>query len=227
VIEHNGGYYDAGTDTGKPSMKTPEAVALWERLQPESATRQKAEELRRKVDSLMFSNIPGYFPTPAPVIARMLALAGLRDDSEGALLEPEAGSGHILDFVRGACPRVALTCYERHYTLQEILRLKGYAPGDDFLEAAPATGYNFVLMNPPFERGQDMQHVRHAYECLAPGGVLVAVMAPAFETNGTSKAAGFRAWLEEVGGGIVERLAPGTFKESGTGVSAVLIRVRK
>jgi hypothetical protein len=32
-------------------------------------------------------------------------------------------------------------------------------------------------MNPPFEKGQDIDHVNHAFKLLNPGGRLVAIMA--------------------------------------------------
>ena len=50
----------------------------------------------------------------------------------------------------------------------------------------------------PSEQGQDMTHVRHAYDILAPGGRVVSVMCegPFFRENTTSKV--FRNWLDEV-----------------------------
>ena len=55
-------------------------------------------------------------------------------------------------------------------------------------------------MNPPFENGQDVQHVRHAFELLARGGRLVAIMSegPFFREKGND--AEFRAWIDEHGG---------------------------
>src|SRR3546814_19124442 len=36
--------------------------------------------------------------------------------------------------------------------------------------------FDAVIMNPPFDRGRDCDHVRHALAFLKPGGVLVAIM---------------------------------------------------
>ena len=58
--------------------------------------------------------------------------------------------------------------------------------------------YNRILMNPPFEKGQDIEHVRHAYSLLAAGGRLVSVMSEGPFFREDSKAQGFRAWLSEV-----------------------------
>ncbi len=54
-------------------------------------------------------------------------------------------------------------------------------------------------MNPPFENGQEIDHVRHAFSLLAPGGRLVSVMSEGPFFRSDSKAIAFRAWLDEVG----------------------------
>ncbi len=42
--------------------------------------------------------------------------------------------------------------------------------GSDFMEAVPEPRFDRALMNPPFENGQDIAHVRHAFQVLKPGG---------------------------------------------------------
>ena len=64
-------------------------------------------------------------------------------------------------------------------TLVDILRAKGYrnvVPGD-FMKYLDYVGpehnnaiYDRILMNPPFEHGQDVDHVEHAFNLLKPGG---------------------------------------------------------
>ena len=80
-------------------------------------------------------------------------------------------------------------------------------------------------MNPPFENGQDIDHVRHAFGMLRPGGILVAIMSPGPFFRSDRKAAAFREWFDAMGG---ERrdLPAGAFRESGTGVATVLVTVR-
>jgi hypothetical protein len=226
VINHSGGYYDAGVDTGKPSSDTPEARALWALLSPPDPAKVKAEELRRKVEALQFASIPGYFPTPAPVIARMIELA---DFPVGPfdMLEPEAGSGAILDAVSAARPDACLFAFERHCSLRDVLEMKGYAiDGADFLEAEPVPTVDRVLMNPPFENMQDVDHVRHAFKMLRPGGVLVSVMSTSPFWRDSAKAAAFREWFESVDGEQVE-LPSGSFKASGTGVETTLVKISR
>lgn len=221
-IERSGRYYDAGFDTGKPNSDTPAALALWDIIGGRDVAAAQAEQLRRKIDSLQFANIPGYFASPPAVVSRMIDAAEIGDCAR--VLEPSAGSGNILDAVRLAYPSATLCAYERHESLREILLTKGYAlAGSDFMEAE-AGGFDRILMNPPFERGQDMQHVRKAFELLTPGGRLVAVMSPGPFFRQNSAATEFRAWLDAVGG-YHEPLPSGSFKAAGTGVETVLVTI--
>jgi hypothetical protein len=43
---------------------------------------------------------------------------------------------------------------------------------DDFMEMPAAGEFDRVLMNPPFEKQQDIDHVRRAFDHLKPGGRL-------------------------------------------------------
>lgn len=222
VDRSRAGYYDAGIDTGKPSKDTAEARALWALVDAPSATERDAEELRRKVQALQFAKIPGYFPTPMPVIETMIFHADM-PASEFDMLEPNGGSAAILDAVQARFPAARLTTYEPWESLREVLTLKGYQlAGADFLEAATAPRFDRVLMNPPFENGQDMDHVGHAYSMLRPGGRLVSVMSPGPFFRQDRKARKFRDWFEARGGEKFE-LPAGSFKESGTGVGTVLV----
>lgn len=59
--------------------------------------------------------------------------------------------------------------------------------------------YDRILMNPPFERLQDVDHVKKAYDHLKEGGRVIAIMGESAFFNSTKKAVEFRDWLEEVG----------------------------
>jgi len=139
------------------------------------------------------------------------------------VLEPEGGSGAILDAVKEAAPLATLTTYERHASLRDVLALKGYTlAGSDFLEAETVPRFDRVLMNPPFENGQDIEHVRHAFAMLRDGGRLVAIMSPGPFFRQDRKSQEFRAWFDDLGGEKID-LPAGSFKESGTGTAAVLV----
>jgi len=82
--------------------------------------------------------------------------------------------------------------------------------------------FDFVIMNPPFEELQDVDHVQHAYKMLSNGGTLVSIMSESPFFRNDTKSKNFREWLELVGG-YSEKLPEGSFKESGTGVNCRLV----
>ena len=219
----NAGYYDAGIDTNKPAKNTPAALTLWSLLAAPSETDQHAADLRAKTEKLQFANIAGYFPTPAAVVARMIEAANIPDGCE--VLEPSAGSGAILDVVRQQNPACRFVVYEQNFSLADILKLKGYTlSGSDFMESDTTKKVARVLMNPPFEKGQDIEHVRRAFDHLESGGRLVSIMSPGPFFRSDSKARAFREWFGSLGGERIE-LPAGSFKESGTGVGTVIVTI--
>jgi phospholipid N-methyltransferase len=224
-IIRQGGYYDAGHESGKPALDTDAARLFWSLAADAGKAEKEKFALKNKIEALQFANIPGYFPTPRAVAARMLELA---DIEPGALvLEPSAGHGSILDAIKAAHPGARLVAYERHYSLADIIAAKGYTVDRcDFTEQTPEPVYDCVMMNPPFESGQDMQHVRHAFAFLKPGGRLVAVMSPGPFFRQDKAACAFRDWFDGMAGER-EELPAGSFKESGTGAGAVLVTISK
>lgn len=182
------------------------------------------DELLFKIWDLVGSKIPGYFPTPVVVVNQLMGLYA--DPLEGVrVLEPSAGSGNIADWLRESGALVE--CAEANYTLHEILTLKGHQMiGRDALSIEGQ--WPLIVMNPPFERLQDAEHVRHAYEHnLAPGGTLLAIIGGGTLTAGCSKRhKDFQEWFRERGGHW-EPLPAGSFEESGTGVATTMIVLQK
>jgi len=228
-ISGEGGYYSC-IESKDYAETSPVARLLQSMIEGNSAERTERERLRKIGEleaEIKLSSIPGYFPTQAPVIEIMLRRARIEPGMK--VLEPEAGSGHIADDVRAAVPGVILEVIEPVYELRELLRLEGYKlVGDDFLQLSCADlgQYDRIVMNPPFERQQDLEHIRHAYKFLAPRGVLVSVLSPSFEFRSDRKSTEFRAWLDEVNA-TWENLPDGAFKASGTGVSTRLLLIER
>lgn len=217
------GYHGYSACTGEPADTSPQAVALWSLLSGKTDEEKQADELRRKIEGLQFSNIPGYFPTPQPVIDLMLDHAQI--DDRHAVLEPSAGSGAIADAVKPICD--TLQCFETNHTLSEILTAKGHRTSNSDFMAANVFGYfDRVLMNPPFENQQDIDHVRHAFKFLKEGGRLVSVMGAGAFYNSNKKATEFRAWADNLGAEYFP-LPDNSFKASGTGVATYLIIINK
>ena len=92
------------------------------------------------------------------------------------------------------------------------------------------SGYDRILMNPPFSDRRDAAHVLHAYSLLKPGGRLVAIMGEGVFFGQDKKATAFREWMESLGASD-EKLPSGTFMDPSlpvnTGVSARMVVIEK
>ena len=103
----------------------------------------------------------GYFPTPEPIVKKLLTLAKLQPGM--TVLEPSAGQGAIADELRGAKAKV--TAVENLPDNAKVLKRKGYNVAEmDFLKYKGPARFDRVVMNPPFEKQADVDHVLHAYE---------------------------------------------------------------
>jgi len=224
TVLNSTGYYHVGC-TGEPSKDTPEARAIWELLKPKSPQQAAEEALRDKVEALQFSKIPGYFATPPDLVADMLDHAQIKKGH--SVLEPSAGSGAIVDQLADLHADPLIVVHECNHTLCEILQAKGYdaRPGD-FLESNGSFQFDRVVMNPPFEKLQDIDHVCHAFSKLKEGGRLVAIMSPGPFFRDDQKCRTFRGWFETLGGEVID-IEAGAFKDSGTGVSSKLVVIDK
>jgi len=190
----------------------------------EKPAERKIKEMERE---LIGAKIPGYFPTPKTVVNQMVELAEIEPGMK--VLEPSAGKGSIADVIRETEPKADIDVIEINPTLRNILKEKGYnVVGDDFMEF---TGeYNVIVMNPPFEKGQDIDHVRHAYELLKPGGKIVAIMSEGPFFRSDKKATEFRDWLDEQDGTsekLPEKSFTGKEADRQTGVAARMVVIEK
>ncbi|GAV11325.1 methyltransferase [Paenibacillus sp. NAIST15-1] len=185
-------------------------------------------KIKKLESNVKLVKIYGYFPTPANIVNQMIELADLRDGE--IVLEPSAGNGNILDGITVHAQEngleLKLEAIERNHTLSEILKLKNYnVISDDFITYECEIKYDKVIMNPPFEKNQDIEHVLHAYSCLKDGGKLIAIMSPHWTFANDAKSIHFRSWLSDKG--YYEKLPDGSFKESGTGVNTILVVIEK
>jgi len=175
----------------------------------------------------------GYFPTPAPIVDRMIELADIHPDH--TILEPSAGQGHIADKlcdIFGIYPFDVYMC-EILPENRRILEEKGYYARKDFIEFAREFGdkpgwiFDRIIMNPPFERQSDIDHVTAAYNLLAPGGILVTIMSAGVLFRENRKTVAFRDNVMEQNETYLDRLPAGAFQESGTMVNTILLRLER
>jgi hypothetical protein len=171
----------------------------------------------------------GFFETPREVVLRMLDKVAIEDYMD--ILEPSAGLGAIARVVLQKLPTTRLHLVEKNKARYEALykefdHKNAYVYCADFMSFYPDERYDLVLMNPPFEEGQDCHHIRHAYNFLKFGGKLVSIMGEGAFFRSDNVASSFRNWLAEVRG-CSEKLPEGSFKESGTGVNTRLVVIAK
>lgn len=181
---------------------------------------------RPKVEGLVVSGEliverDGFFETPIEVVLRMLDLV----KPVGNVLEPSAGLGAIVNNID--YPIRNMYCVEKNEQRAVVLYEKGYGVYcGDFLALNPVQCFDTIFMNPPFEEGQDIDHVRHAYNFLKRGCKMVSVMSEGTFFRDDRKAVAFREELEKIPSSI-EKLPEGSFKVSGTGVNTRLVYLRK
>jgi len=164
---------------------------------------------------------PQLFPTPKEIAERMIDLADIQPGER--VLEPSAGTGNLLRAMPDHCESVAI---EINPALSSKLlafdepwpHLQCTWTAKDFLLCNGNLGtFDKIVMNPPFERGADIQHIQHAMQFLKPGGRLVALCA-----NGPRQ--------QEALGPLAttwENLPPGSFASQGTHVNVVLLTIQQ
>lgn len=123
-----------------------------------------------------------FFPTPIATIRKMVEFSGYKPGNNSTILDPNGGSGAILDYIKDLNTSQYNNAQTKNYFTLEInadlkytLQGKGYKVlGYDFLEYDEPTEFDFILMNPPFSNGDT--HVLKAYNHLSNGGTLVALL---------------------------------------------------
>ncbi len=143
-----------------------------------------------------------------------------------SVLEPSAGEGALARAVLRKHPTARVACVEaldQHVAKLDSLCLTRYQ-GDFLLLMPERLGmHEAVAQNPPFSR--EIEHVRHAYTFLKPGGVLVAIMSTGIKFREDKARKAFRLWVSEHDGSIWEN-PEGSF-EPATSVRTVMVRVRR
>jgi protein-L-isoaspartate O-methyltransferase len=163
--------------------------------------------------------VPLLFQTPEPVAARMAEL--LAPEPGQTVLEPSAGLGRLYRAIRAKhdgpmiLVEIAPDCCRELYDMTHEDRGTTLKQGDFLsMDLGPVDA---VIMNPPFRRGLDIQHIEHALTMLKPGGRLVALCA-----NGPRQRSAFLDRAEHW-----EDLPAGSFKEAGTNVNVALLVMTK
>ncbi|MBA7688593.1 hypothetical protein ES703_97078 [subsurface metagenome] len=192
-----------------------------------SPEQERAKKLKAMETDLIGVRIPGFFPTPMAIAIEMVRMADIRAGM--TVLEPSAGKGDIAEAIAGQHPDAELTVVEVSHTLAKILEAKGFnTRSEDFL--AQTGFYDRIIMNPPFEKGQDIDHVRWAYNRLKPKGMLVSIMGEGPFFRSDKKSVSFREWFDSKNG-TYEPLGHGSFQGAEsfnqTGVNSRIVILAK
>lgn len=164
------------------------------------------------------------YPTPTAIAEEMVQVAELEPGH--SVLEPSAGTGALMRAIReatgGSVVRTAVEIDPKLYDRLRYIEKGSYVYNRDFLECNGDLGaFDRIIMNPPFNDGQDIQHIEHALTMLKPGGRLVALCA-----DGPRQRERF-ALRSSVSGGFYRSLPPGSFSAQGTNVNVAMMLIRK
>jgi len=169
-----------------------------------------------------------FFPTPAVVAEDLLSWADI--SVSDSVLEPSAGQGALVTPIVERLPSIVVDVCELEEINRGILLSKLSnninIVGEDFLATNFTKEYDWIIANPPFAKNQDIIHIQHMYSLLKKGGTLLSLSSPSWQIGSTKKAVAFRKWVEEVGAEVIE-LNRGCFKESGTNIAPLMLKITK
>lgn len=119
-----------------------------------------------------------FYPSPEPLVR---ALLSPYDFTNAYVLDPSAGDGRVLEAVREKSkpnfghyerkPQCKVFACEIEPDLRAVLKEKEIPiVSEDFLEYHdPSVRYTHIIMNPPFNGGEGVRHLLHAWEILRAG----------------------------------------------------------
>lgn len=186
------------------------------------------DPVAERLDNLLLTGeyapprLNGYVPTPRAPGERLIGYADLEDGM--LVLEPSAGEGHLADLIMELHPHTELFCCEIDPGRREKLIAKGHRVIAEDCLSLRGMKFDAVVMNPPFERQQDIVHVTHCFTELTAisGGRLAAIMSAGVLFRQDRRTVEFRSDILDQFGSIEEELPHGAFKLSGTDVRTVI-----
>jgi phospholipid N-methyltransferase len=166
-----------------------------------------------------------FFETPDTLADELVELAEIQQKDE--VLEPSAGQGSIVKAIHRKHNYKTVWGFELMDVNQTFLNKLDHFHllGNDFLTECDSR-FDKIIANPPFTKNQDIDHIYKMYYHLKPGGRLVSVSSTHWEKSNNKKEMNFKYWLNEVGAKI-QKVPSGTFKQSGTMISSVIIIINK
>lgn len=205
------------TNTAELLITVEEYKAIYQLInKPVNQKEKKIKQLEREYKMQQKGDINF---TPSAVAEQLIAYAKINEKSK--VLEPSAGIGNIADGIKQYTNNIDVC--EQMYHFSELLKLKGYnVVGSDFLQYETNIKYDAIIMNPPFS--DEINHIKHAFELLEDGGMLVSITSPHWTFANDKKSVNFREGLENETY-FTNDLKSGTFEM--TGVTSKIIVIEK
>lgn len=176
-----------------------------------------------------------FFPTPDDLAMDLATRFHNRYgmDVNCSILEPSAGVGNLIQpflnqnlYNEG---NLKFTLVEKNPVTFKLLEAKfGNKPGvrlinaDIMQYAFTGEGFDRIIMNPPFSKQQDIDHLLCVLPRLNPGGHVMAIMSSSVGFRTNKKTEEFRQMVRDFDG-TIEEIPPGSFKAAGTMVNTVVV----
>jgi Methyltransferase small domain len=123
------------------------------------------------------------------------------DGNGWRFLEPSAGTGRIAKQIKERFPMAEIDVCEIDPANRAALEASGFnVIADDFLALETEQRYDYVLMNPPFDKTTYIDHVRKAFGLLKVYGKLGGIIPSGFLNPDRGKVYEFRNFVAEYGG---------------------------
>ena len=159
-----------------------------------------------------------FYPTPKEVAEYLVELADIQKND--TILEPSAWQWNIANCIKNDYKDLVLIELNQE-NCEKLVEQNYEVIKTDFLLYNSKT-FDKIVANPPFSKSQDVKHILHMYELLNEWWRLVSVASSSIKTREWKLYDELRALNPE----FIE-LPEWSFKESGTMVNTVIVRIKK
>lgn len=181
----------------------------------------------------MFISDKNFYPTPKPLIKRMIGKIQLKETWDKKVLEPSAGKGDIIEALsdeydynmrNAKYHKSNISAIEINENLQATLRGKEFKVIDsDFLSFAGPDKFDLIIGNPPFDTGD--QHLLKAIDIMYCGEIVFLLNAETLKNPYTNTRKELVKRLSELNADIEYIQNAFMDAERQTGVEVVLIHI--
>lgn len=173
-----------------------------------------AEQVLERISNQETTNLKKkfqFFGTPYALAKELCEMTFDRMSNKRVnILEPSAGQGAIIDAIYEFFDDKYINISLKEITAIEFMK-ENYMLLDkkyssihpkikllemDFLKYEEYINhFDYVIANPPFTKGQDIEHFYKMYEACKPGGIVTSIMSTSWMHNSNKKHKEFREWL--------------------------------